>query len=221
MITLILLFFTLAFLEVMLSGDNAVVLASMANQLEDAEERRNALNIGIVGSYILRCIIIISGVWLFGNPTFGTLAMVIGGSYLLWLFIDFFFFNKEEEEKEEEKKKKSYREVVTSIILADVAFSLDSASTALGLSDNTIVILLGCLAGVIALRFLAGWFCKLIEEFKHLEAAGFIAVGLVGVQLFVKAFTDIEIPEIADVAGISAIFLWGFSEKMEEVKELV
>jgi len=218
MLTLILLFFTLAFLEVMLSGDNAVVLASMANQLDDPNERRRALNIGIVGSYILRCVIIVSGVWLFGNPVFGSFAMVVGGAYLLWLFIDFFFLNNEDENEEvHTKDTKSYSQVVRDIILADVAFSLDSASTALGLSNNTIVILLGCLAGVIALRFLAGWFCKLIEEFTNLEAAGFIAVGLVGVQLFIKAFTDIEIPEIADIILVGTIFLWGFSKKNEEV----
>ena len=214
MTTLILLFFTLAFLEVMLSGDNAVVLASMASKLKGKEEQSKALTIGMIGSYILRVLVIIFGVWIFNNPVLGPGVKFLGAGYLLYLFADF-FFGKEEGE-DEGLVEAGFWATIASITLADLAFSLDSATTALALSDNLFVILAACGTGVVALRFLAGWFVELIEIFTHLEAAGYIAVGFVGVQLLVKTFTDIEISELIDVAVIVVIFLWGFSVKNTE-----
>ena len=219
-VTLFCLFLTLAFLEIMLSGDNAVVLASMANRLDDEDQKQSALTIGMVGSYALRCLIIIFGVWIFSNPILGPGAKLLGGGYLLYLAYDYFIANSEEEEGESQEGAHTYFSVIRDIMLADVAFSLDSASTALALSDNILVILGGCLVGVIALRFLAGWFCELLEVFSHLEDAGYIAVALVGVQLLVKTFFDIEIPELFNIGMIVAIFGWGFSERIQEGVEL-
>jgi len=211
MISLILLFFTLAFLEVMLSGDNAVVLASIAKRLDNEEEQDKALNIGMIGSYILRVIVIVSGVWLFNLPVWGPIVKYLGAGYLIYLFIDF-LMNKQEKE---DNSKSSFWPVVTTIMLSDLAFSLDSATTALALTNNTYIILGACLTGVIALRFLAGLFVKLIDQFSRLETAGYIAVLLVGLQLIIKTYLDLEIPELYDVAAIVAIFSWGFSKRTE------
>ena len=215
MTALILMFFTLAFLEIMLSGDNAVVLASMASKLDDKEEQKKALNIGMVGSYILRVVVICIGVWLFSNPVLGPGVKFLGAGYLLYLTYDFFWGGGDDEG--ETSGGAAFWPTVLSITLADIAFSLDSATTALALSDNTFVILAACGTGVIALRYLAGWFVELIEIFTNLEAAGYVAVGFVGVQLLVKTFTDIEISELWDVALIVCIFAWGFSQKNDEI----
>ena len=213
-VTLVFLFFTLAFMEVLLSGDNAVVLASMASRLDDEEQQKKALNIGMVGSYVLRVLVIVFGVWIFSNPVLGPASKIIGSAYLLYLTYD--FFSTSADDKEEEDKDYTFNGVVASITLTDLAFSLDSATTALALSDNLYVILAACLTGVIALRFLAGWFVDLIEKFENLEPAGFIAVGLVGVQLLVGTLFDIEIPELYNIAAIAVIFGWGFSKRIKE-----
>lgn len=217
MVTLVLLFFTLAFLEIMLSGDNAVVLASMARRLDDPDEQSKALNIGMIGSYILRVLVIVFGVWLFSNPILGPAFKILGAAYLLYLTYDFFASGEEKEDEEDEGY--AFWSVVLSITLADLAFSLDSATTALALSNNIYVILGACLTGVIALRFLAGWFVELIEKFEYLETAGFVAVGLVGIQLLVKVLLELEIPELYNIGLIIGIFGWGFSKRIEESNE--
>lgn len=218
MVTLILLFFTLAFLEIMLSGDNAIVLASMASKLKEKEEQQKALNIGMVGSYILRAVVIITGVWLFSNPILGPATKIMGALYLLYLAIGFFILSADEKEIEEVV---GFWPVVISIMLADLAFSLDSATTALALSNNIYIILGACLTGVIALRFLAGWFVELIEKFEYLETAGYIAVGSVGIQLLSKTIFSIEIPELLNIVIITAIFIWGFSKRKEGINEAI
>ena len=211
MTSLILLFFTLAFLEIMLSGDNAVVLASIAKQLDDEAQQKSALNIGMVGSYVLRVVVIVSGVWLFSQPLWGPLAKYAGALYLIYLSAKYFLKLKG---NEEEGDSGQYWSVVTTIMLSDLAFSLDSATTALALSNNTYIILGACLTGVVALRFLAGWFVELIDKFTRLEAAGYLAVLLVGVQLIAKTYLGVEVPELYDVMTITAIFGWGFSERV-------
>jgi YkoY family integral membrane protein len=215
MVTLILLFITLAFLEIMLSGDNAVVLASMARRLHDPDKQSKALNIGMTGSYILRVLVIIFGVWLFSNPILGPAVKILGAVYLLYLTSDF-FSSRELKDKDNLENEYTFWNVVISITLADLAFSLDSATTALALSDNIYIILGACLTGVISLRFLAGWFIELIEKFEYLEAAGFIAVGLVGIQLLIKVLLELEIPELFNIGLIVATFVWGFSKRTEE-----
>jgi predicted tellurium resistance membrane protein TerC len=53
-----------------------------------------------------------------------------------------------------------------------------------------------------------------LGEYTHLEDAGYIAVGLVGVKLLVRAvYPDLEIPEAVTVGLVAIIFTWGFSER--------
>jgi predicted tellurium resistance membrane protein TerC len=74
--------------------------------------------------------------------------------------------------------------------------------------------------GIITLKFLAGLFIKWLEEFTHLESAGYLIVLLVGLRLFIKVVSDSLVPpEWLMLTCIGLVFLWGFS-KREPVDEL-
>jgi predicted tellurium resistance membrane protein TerC len=100
--------------------------------------------------------------------------------------------------------------------VTDLAFSLDSVTTAIAVADEIWLIIAGGTIGVIALRFLAQLFIGWIEEYVHLEDAGFITVGLVGLRLIIKVVTpEVVPPEWLMILIIVAMFIWGFSEKVK------
>ena len=103
------------------------------------------------------------------------------------------------------------------IALTDLAFSLDSVTTAIAISDETWLVLTGATIGIITLRFMAGLFIRWLDEFIHLEDAGYVTVGLVGLRLLVKVINDNLVPpQWLVVSSIAVIFVWGFSKRNPE-----
>ncbi len=205
----------LVVLEAVLSADNAIALAAIAQNLSDPQLQRRALNIGLVGAYILRLILILTATWVVKYWQFE----LLGACYLLWLVYDYFF--KEEAETTTESKDSagfsSLWQIVPTIAMTDLAFSLDSVTTAIAVAEDTWLIIAGGTIGVITLRFLAELFIQWLAEYTYLEDAGFITVGFVGLRLLFKvAMPDLLIPEWVTIAVIILLFTWGFSKRTVE-----
>jgi predicted tellurium resistance membrane protein TerC len=78
----------------------------------------------------------------------------------------------------------------------------------------------GGVIGVIALRLTAELFIRWLGIYRHLEGAGYLAVGLVGVRLLLRViFPEIELPEWSLLAIVGVLFAWGFSQKVPEEEE--
>jgi YkoY family integral membrane protein len=200
-------------LEAVLSADNAIALASIAQGLKDEKEQNYALNIGLLMAYVLRMLLIVTATWVIKYWQFS----LLGGLYLLWLTYQ--YFSESDEEKEEGASKLNFKnlwQAIPMIAFTDLAFSLDSVTTAIAVADEIWLIIAGGTIGVIALRFLAQLFIRWIEEYTHLQDAGFITVGLVGLRLIVKVvYPNIVPPEWLMISVIIAMFVWGFSKKNE------
>lgn len=179
-------------LEVILSFDNAAVLATMVKDLP-AEQQDKALKYGIVGAYVFRGIAlvlvesIISIWWL--KP--------IGGVYLLWIAIKHFASKNVHSEIEEEvtdtKQSLLYRYTVGAIgvfwstVLAvefmDIVFSIDNIFAVVAYSENIVLICIGVFIGILAMRYVAKYFVVLIEKYPFLEKSAFIVIGILGIKL--------------------------------------
>jgi predicted tellurium resistance membrane protein TerC len=100
------------------------------------------------------------------------------------------------------------------IAVTDLAFSLDSVTTAIAIADDLWLILVGGAIGVITLRFLAELFITWLTEFTHLEDAGFVTVGLVGLRLLLRVINpNLVPPEWVMILAIAGLFTWGFSKR--------
>ena len=207
--TLLLLLILIA-LEAVLSADNAIALAAIAQGLEDNELQRQALNFGLLAAYILRITLIMSATWVIKFWQFE----LLGAVYLLWLVFNYFTSEEDEQHHHHSIRFVSVWQAIPTIAITDLAFSLDSVTTALAVSDEMWLILIGGTIGVITLRFLAGLFIRWLKEFTHLEDAGFLTVGFVGLRLLVKALKpEFVPPEWIIIAAIAIIFTWGFSKR--------
>ena len=205
----------LIMLELVLSADNAIALAAIAQGLSTAELQKKALNIGLVVAFVLRITLILAASWVLNYWQFE----VAGALYLLWLVYQHFVGGDSDEEGGKHGPKfKALWQAIPTIALTDLAFSLDSVTTAIALSKEVFIVLLGGTIGIVALRFMAGLFIRLLDVYVHLEDAGFVTVAFVGLRLLVRVINpDWVPPEWVMVSLIFAVFAWGFSKKVADV----
>ncbi len=199
-------------LEAVLSADNAIALAAIAQGLEDSQLQRRALNFGLVAAYVLRISLILTATWVVQFWQFE----LLGAAYLLWLVFEHFRSEEDEEHHHRGPRFTSLWQTIPLIAVTDLAFSLDSVTTAIAISDKTWLVITGGTIGVITLRFMAGLFIRWLKEYVHLEDAGYITVGFVGLRLLVRALKpELVPPEWLMIAAIAQVFIWGFSKRAE------
>jgi YkoY family integral membrane protein len=186
----------LILIESLLSVDNAAVLATMVIGLPK-DQRGRALRIGLIGAYFFRglCLLFASvliSIWWF-KP--------LGGIYLLFLGIKYFIGRNRKktaeqslhDELEETKESWLYRKTlgmfgkfwatVISVELMDLVFSIDNVIAANAYTRNIILIWLGVFIGILAMRFVAQSFVKLITKYPFLEDCAHVVIVILGMKL--------------------------------------
>jgi YkoY family integral membrane protein len=177
-------------LEVILSFDNAAVLATMVRDLPD-DQQKKALRYGIIGAYVFRGIAlvlveqILSIWWL--KP--------LGGLYLLWMAFNHFFIKEKDSDEEVEDVKKSafykytvgwlgiFWSTVVAVEFMDIVFSIDNIFAVVAYTPNIFLICAGVFIGILAMRYVAQYFVVLMERFPYLEQSAFIVIGILGIKL--------------------------------------
>ena len=156
---------TLALLEGLLSVDNSLVLAILVKPLPPTQ-RKKALTYGIIGAFVFRFIALLFAVYLARFTAF----KLIGGGYLVYLAIKHMFFtiNHHSHLDDTPVKASSFWKIILVVELTDIAFSIDSITTAVAMSSKITVLWIGGIMGIIALRYAATFFVKLLEGF-HFE----------------------------------------------------
>ncbi|MFM6277299.1 MAG: TerC family protein, partial [Dolichospermum sp.] len=206
----------LVFLAAVLSADNAIALAAIAQGLEDKKREGQALNIGLVFAYILRITLLLTATWVQKFWQFE----LLGAGYLLWLVFQHFSSQEDESNHHHGPRFNSLWQAIPVIALTDLAFSLDSVTTAIAVSQETWLVITGTTIGIFTLRFMAGLFIRWLDEYENLEDAGYITVAFVGLRLLLKVINDDLVPpQWLVVTVIGVILAWGFSKRT--VVELV
>lgn len=187
----VIIILNLILIESLLSVDNAAVLAVMVKDLPE-NQRGKALKYGIIGAYFFR------GLSLFFVSFLVKIWWLkpLGGAYLIYLAVNYFFTKKTETKEDDTLDKntsKIYRYTLglfgpfwATVILVefmDIAFSLDNVLAAVAYTDNFYLICAGVFIGILAMRFVAQGFVKLMGKFPFLEKAAFIVVGVLGLKL--------------------------------------
>ena len=215
-------------LEAVLSADNAIALAAIARGLEDPARQRQALNLGLALALVFRLGLIVAARWVLN---FWPLQLA-AAAYLLWLCGRHLLLVWSEPEEgtgeagaadgaaSDGAKPGSLHHaglgaIVATLALTDLAFSLDSVAAAVAVSDRLWLVMAGGVIGVIALRLTAELFIRWLEVYKHLETAGYLAVGLVGMKLLLRlGLPQVVPPDWLLLLLVAALFTWGFSVRL-------
>lgn len=216
---LLLLLPLLVALEAVLSADNAIALAAISRSLNDRGRQEIALNLGLGLALVFRLLLIGAARWVLQLWPLQLAAAL----YLLWLcgrhLLGLWRSSHSEapgdgdpEVTQQPASAASLAAVVGTLALTDLAFSLDSVAAAIAVTDRLWLVMAGGVIGVVALRLTAELFIRWLEVYRHLETAGFLAVGLVGLRLLLRLVLPEWLPpEWLLLVLVAALFSWGFS----------
>ncbi|RAL25914.1 TerC family protein [Thermoflavimicrobium daqui] len=171
-------FFNIIVLDLILSGDNAVVIGMAARSLP-AEQRKKAIMFGTAAAIVLRAALTAIAAYLLKIP----FLMTIGGLLLLWIAVKLLI---EEEKETEISVGNNMRSAIKTIIIADVVMSLDNVLAVAGAAHGNIILVLFGLALSIPIIM---WGSKLIatimDKFPWIVYLGSAILGYTAGDLIV------------------------------------
>lgn len=199
----------LVFLEGVLSIDNALVLALIVKPLPK-DLQKKALTYGLVGAFVFRIMAIGAAAYLMQWEW----VKFVGGAYLLYLAIKF-WWDKRKDEVEEAKapvsQARAFWMTIVVVELTDVMFAIDSILTAVALTKKVWVVITGGIIGLLAMRFAASLFIRMLEKFPKFEPTAYILVALVGLKLLVEGFAhEFGFHDAVNFHDPKSVAFWSF-----------
>lgn len=237
----------LIYLEGILSIDNAAVLGAMVSQLPNEEripwpaplrfldgpvhrllggQRLAALKVGLLGAYVGRGSMLFIASWVVQNRW----LLLLGGLYLIKLAADHLGDIGPGTPREDvqhaageplRRGEKSFWSVVVAVELADLAFSLDNVVAAVALSREMWVVFTGVALGIVTMRFAAGIFVWMIQRYPVLEAAAYLLVLNIGIELLLEDLWHIKLNDaqkfIVSAGTLGLTLLYGRSAALQRI----
>ncbi|MDR2851440.1 MAG: TerC family protein [Burkholderiaceae bacterium] len=168
-------------INIILSGDNAVVIALAARSLPPPQQRK-AILFGSGAAVILRVILTVVAAKLLALPW----LEIAGGLLLLWIGVQ--LFHEDEGEGEGENKGQgNMMAAVRTILLADVVMSLDNVIAVAAAAEGSMTLLiLGLAISIPLVIFGSTLLIKLMQRFPWIVVLGAALIGWVGGETIVK-----------------------------------
>tara|TARA_E500000178_G_scaffold352588_1_gene416358 strand:- start:543 stop:1118 length:576 start_codon:yes stop_codon:yes gene_type:complete len=185
----IIIFSQIVFIDLILAGDNAIIIGMVASKFPPAQ-RKLIIFWGIGGAVILRIILTLLTAYLLQI----TGLRLIGGILLLFivykLYIDVI---KHESSKDKEIKvdNTSLLRAIWTVLLADFTMSLDNVLGVAGAAGHHYHLLIfGLVLSIILMAVAANLISLWIKKYKWIAWIGLIAILIVAIDLI---YTDIKL----------------------------
>ncbi len=186
----IVIFFQIVFIDLVLAGDNAIIIGMVASQFP-TEQRKKIIFWGIGAAVVLRIIFTLITAYLLQI----TGLRLIGGILLLYicyrLYEDVIKMNSNAEEKVKKVDNSSFMKAITTVILADVTMSLDNVLGVAGAArDHYMLLIFGLVLSIVlmatAATLISGW----IKKYKWIGWIGLLAILFVAIELI---YSDVKL----------------------------
>lgn len=152
-------------IDIVLSGDNAIVIA-MATRNLPKEQRNKAILWGTGGAVLLRILFAIIIVWLLTIPY----VNLIGGALLLWIAYKVLVGGEEDANISAHS---GLMKAIGTIIMADVVMSLDNVVAVAGAADGHIVMIaLGVAISIPIMIFGSKFIVKMMDKYSWISYIG-------------------------------------------------
>lgn len=166
-------------LNLVLSGDNAVVIALATRKLPDVS-RNKAIIIGTAGAVVLRIILMLIAVELLTIPY----VKIVGSVLLFYIAYDLLRSNGEEANV---KSETTFFSAVRTIIIADLVMSLDNVLAIAGVADGHFLLaVFGLVISIPIVVFGSQMILKLMDRFPFLIWIGALLIAYTAGSMFVE-----------------------------------
>ena len=185
----VIIFFQIVFIDLVLAGDNAIIIGMVASQFP-LDQRKRIIFWGIGAAVILRILFTLITAYLLQING----LRLIGGLLLLYicyrLYVDV-VQNKSNEENKIKVDNSSFFKAITTVIIADVSMSLDNVLGVAGAAkDHYILLIFGLVLSIILMATAATLISIWIKKYKWIGWIGLIAILVVAIELI---YTDITL----------------------------
>ena len=186
----VIIFFQIVFIDLVLAGDNAIIIGMVASQFP-ADQRKKIIFWGIAAAVILRIFFTLITAYLLQI----TGLRLIGGILLLYicykLYVDVIKNNIDDKKDIKKVDNSSFLKAITTVIIADVTMSLDNVLGVAGAARDHYTLLIFGLVLSIALMataatLISGW----IQKYRWIGWLGLLAILAVAIELI---YTDIKL----------------------------
>ena len=185
----ILIFIQIILLDLVLAGDNAIIIGMVASQFQ-SDQRKKIIFWGIGAAIVLRIIFTLITAYLLQISG----LRLIGGVLLLYvcykLYVDV-VRNKANETKGPEIKNTSFFKAIVTIIIADITMSLDNVLAVAGAAkDHYYLLIFGLILSIALMAVAANLISRWIKKYKWIAWLGLFAILIVAIDLI---YTDLKL----------------------------
>ena len=185
----IIIFFQIILIDLVLAGDNAIIIGMVASQFEHGL-RKKIIFWGIGAAIILRIIFTLITAYLLQING----LKAIGGLLLLYIAYKLYkdvIQNNSTVEKKIKKKKSTFTKAVITIIIADVSMSLDNVLGVAGAAkQHYFLLVFGLILSILLMATVATIISKWIKKYTWIGWLGLIAILAVAIELI---YSDIKV----------------------------
>jgi predicted tellurium resistance membrane protein TerC len=205
-------YLTLTFLEIVLAGDNLVLIAILAGKLPE-RQRPLARRIGLIAAVITRLMLLFSLFWIahleapiaIPLPDGSSLALTprqivlgLGGAFLIWKsLVEISAIFSEHETKIDPGRVRPWQDsffwIIVQIAIFDIVFSLDSVIAAIGLAQHVQVMVAAVLTATFLMFFLVNPISNFIDRHQVVRLIALNFLTLVGALLVAEA-AGLDVP---------------------------
>ena len=194
-------------IDLLLAGDNAIVVGALAAGLP-AADRKKVILIGIGAALALRIVFALTVSWLLGIVG----LIFAGGLLLLWVAWKFWrelhhgageSTGSPEVEGDEHSglhPAKSFAGAAWAVAVADVSMSLDNVLAVAGAArDHPGILIVGLLLSVLLMGIAANFIARYIERYRWIAYLGLAVIIYVALKMIYEGWVD-------PALGISSLF---------------
>jgi len=184
----IIIFFQIVFIDLVLAGDNAIIIGMVASQF-DHNLRKKIIFWGIGAAVVLRIIFTLITAYLLQINGLKT----IGGILLLYIAYKLYkdVIKNEDQDKPKIKTDNStlFKAIMT-VIVADVSMSLDNVLGVAGAAgDHYTLLVFGLILSIFLMAVVATIISKWIKKYKWIGWLGLLAILAVAIELIYSDLT--------------------------------
>jgi len=197
---LIAVFVTLFVLEIVLGVDNVIFISILASKLP-TEQQARARNLGLTLAMVIRVVLVFFAGWIitlkedvvvwFGMGfSIKDFILIAGGLFLVYKAVTEIHHKLEgaEEEHVGAPKRITFGSVLTQILLLDIVFSLDSVITAVGMTENLLVIITVVVLSFGIMLFASRFIFTFVNRHPTVKMLALSFLLLIGVFLIAEGF---------------------------------
>jgi len=189
MIEQIIIFFQIIFIDLVLAGDNAIIIGMVASQF-DPSIRKKIIFWGIGAAIILRIIFTLIAAYLLQING----LKIIGGLLLLYIAYKLYkdvIKNGKNVRQKTTTNNSTFSKAITTIIIADVSMSLDNVLGVAGAAgEHYFLLVFGLILSILLMATVANIISKWIKKYKWIGWLGLLAILAVAIDLI---YSDITI----------------------------